>query len=239
MSVTLNPVSESTVSLRQVAFDLYRDIHKGIRAELFSVTAQAGHVDPADRCGRAALAERVRDVRDVLILHAEHEDTEITPVMQTVLAHLATRVEAEHTALEARLDQLQAMADDAADAVTDEHRFATHRLYLELASFTSAYLAHQDVEERIVMPALEAAVGVDAVIRIHTAIISSIPPAQMATSLAFMLPAMNLEDRFDLLSGIRHGAPPEAFAGVWGLAQSVLAPSDTSALADRLGLPIG
>ena len=80
---------------------------------------------------------------------------------------------------------LKDMADAAAFATTD-HGALVHRLYLEFASFTSAYLEHQDVEERVVMPALEAAIGFDAVLAIHQAILGSIPPEKMATSLSMM-----------------------------------------------------
>ena len=71
---------------------------------------------------------------------------------------------------------------------------------------------------------------------IHQAIIASIPPETMATSLAFMLPAMNIDDRAELLGGMQAGAPPEVFAGVWGLVGSVLTPADYQALGVRLGL---
>ena len=124
---------------------------------------------------------------------------------------------------------------DAADATGDDQRRLGHLLYLELAAFTSAYLVHQDVEERVVMPALEQALGFDAVLGIHVAILSSIPPDEMGRSLAFMLPAMNLDDRTDMLMGMRMSAPPEAFDAVVGLARSVLEPADFGALAARLG----
>ena len=42
-------------------------------------------------------------------------------------------------------------------------RGRTHALYLDLASFTSAYLAHQDLEEREIMPALDQAIGFEQV----------------------------------------------------------------------------
>ena len=34
-----------------VATHLYRDVHKGIRAELFAVTGQAGRIDPVSDGG--------------------------------------------------------------------------------------------------------------------------------------------------------------------------------------------
>jgi hypothetical protein len=58
----------------------------------------------------------------------------------------------------------------------------------------------------------------------------------MAAAQAVMFPAMNLEDRVEMLTGIRQAAPPEVFAGVWSLARSVLDPSDAIDVAQRLGL---
>ena len=86
------------------------------------------------------------------------------------------------------------------------------------------------------MPALERAIGIEAVMGIHQAIISSIPPDQMAISLAIMFPAMNIDDRADLLGGMQQGAPAEVFAQVFGLVRSALTPCDGDALAKRLGI---
>jgi hypothetical protein len=51
-----------------------------------------------------------------------------------------------------------------------------------------------------------------------------------------MLPAMNIEDRVELLGAIQADAPPEAFAGILGLAEAVLEPADYRAVATRLGV---
>jgi hypothetical protein len=57
----------------------------------------------------------------------------------------------------------------------------------------------------------------------------------MAKTLAVMIPAMNVDDRSEVLAGMQHDAPPEAFDAVWGLTQSVLTAADARALATRLG----
>ena len=86
------------------------------------------------------------------------------------------------------------------------------------------------------MPALDQALGFEAVLGIHVAIVSNIPPDQMAQSLAIMIPAMNIDDRTELLGGMRAGAPAEVFEGVWGWTGSVLPAADFAALGARLGL---
>ncbi len=219
-----------------VTLDLYRDIHKGIRAELFTVTLTAGRVDPACDADLDALAAHVGAVATLLNEHAGHEDAHIDAPLQASFPTFAERINADHAILDARIDGLRERAADLRSTVAGERRNRVHGLYMELASFTSAYLDHQDFEERIVMPAVDAALGLEGVGAIHGAIIAGIPPEEMARSLAIMLPAMNVEDRTELLGGMQAGAPPEVFEGVWGLATSVLEPRDVAALARRLGV---
>jgi hypothetical protein len=238
MTITDAPTTLTlpTTALAPVAFDLYRDIHKAIRVELFSMTTDAARLDPGDLAGRSALARHCADVVTFLVDHAEHEDGAIQPALEQHLPALAERVEVDHVALEARLVELRELADDAARPEVADPGHRIHRFHLAAASFTGAYLAHQDVEERVIMPALLDAVGIEAVLGIHGAILASIPPEEMGKSLALMFPAMNVDGRVELLGGMRAEAPAEVFQGVWGLAASVLDPCELDAVARRLGI---
>lgn len=232
MTVTQQP---EVAAFRTVTFDLYRDIHKGIRAEMFRVTQLAGSTDPSDRAARTAFAADVEGLVELLESHAQHEDSAVGPALEACRPDLAATIAADHLALDARYELLRAVTAEAVDAAANA-RDAMHHAYLELASFTSTYLAHQYTEEQVVMPALEAEIGVEAVMTIHGHIIGSIPPPEMAASLAVMLPAMNIDDRTEMLGGMRANAPAEVFEGVWGLAGKVLDPGDYAALGVRLGL---
>ena len=219
-----------------MTLDIYRDVHKGIRAELFAVTVEAGQIDPGNDSARAEVAAHVHRVVDFLVSHAEHEDRAAQPVLEAHVPECAARIATDHATLEVRMDDLRAIGDEVVWARGSAPAVLTHVLYRDLASFTGAYLEHQDYEERIVMPALQDAVGVPGVGAIHADILSGIPPAEMAEGLAFMLPAMNIDSRVELLGGMRENAPAPVFEGVWGLAGSVLTPSDFAALGARLGI---
>ena len=217
-----------------VAVDLYRDIHKGIRAELFSLTEAAGSVDPGNRDDRTALVEHVLATHTLLESHAHHEDAVVQPVLERELPEFAERIERDHLALDAVFARI---ADVATSAGGDRGtRRNCQLLHLDLARFTAGYLVHIDIEERTLMPLLEQVIGTEAVLGLHNAIISSIPPEEMGRSLALMLPAMNIEDRCELLGGMQAGAPPEVLAGVVDLTRSVLRPEQFQPLATRLGL---
>jgi hypothetical protein len=216
---------------------LYRDIHKGIRADLFALTEEAGRVDSSCREDRVGLAVHVRSTVELLVTHAAHEDGHVSPVLEVHRPALAQRIASEHEVLEVRMDSLQQLAGEVVDAPGGRvARLGVHELYLDLASFTSDYLAHQDFEERVVGPELEAAIGAEAAFVIHQQIVASIPPAEMMESLALMLPAMNVDDRCELLGGVRAGAPQPVFDAVMSLTRSVLAPVDAAAVVRRLGV---
>jgi hypothetical protein len=222
--------------------NLYKDIHKGIRSTLFGLVEDAGRTDPGDVAARASLAGRVDDLARFLTFHAEHEDARIDPALSEVLADQATAISAEHVELDATILALVDRANAAADPNCADARSALHELYLDLAAFTSRYLAHQHVEERTVLPALLGAYGVEAIVGIHGAILASIQPADMAWGLAKMIPAMNVEDRVDLFVDMSHAAPPEAVAAMIDFVSTVLSADDHRQLVTRFEatrVPVG
>jgi hypothetical protein len=149
---------------------------------------------------------------------------------------LALEIAQAHAAIATRVTSLRAAAEAAVAVATGAERATLHQLYLDFALFPATYLEHQEMEERTVTPALLDTIGNDEVRRIDEALVASIPPDALAAGLTVMLPAMNIDERAEMLGGIQLGAPPQVFAGVWALAQSVLDARDAQALADRVGL---
>jgi hypothetical protein len=236
LAPTTNPSDPDRTEFELVPFDGYRDVHKGIRAELFRITLMAGSLDPGERCARERLAEDVTRLFELLEGHAAHEDEFVQPHIEKHAPFYAEVIATDHPRLEDQMVQMHGRVERMVTAPTAEQRGRVHHVYRELASFTSTYLEHQDFEECQVMPALAAVMDVEALVAINAAIVASIPPEQMATSLGFMLPAMNIDDRAEMLGGMQSEAPPEVFAGVWALAGSVLTPADYRALGARLGI---
>src|SRR5688572_27958419 len=85
--------SDLEPEFRLAAVDLYRDIHKGIRAELLAVTSNAGNIDPA-YCGhRKDLARHLDKTARVLTMHAYHEHVHLDPLLREHLPALAEQVD--------------------------------------------------------------------------------------------------------------------------------------------------
>ena len=158
------------------------------------------------------------------------------PALELHAPELAEVIHVVHPELDRRVQDLRGLAAEVQGTGGTRARAAVHSLYLELASFTGAYLEHQHFEERECMYALADAMPVEELAAIDQAIVASIPPAELANGLSVMLPAMNVDDRVELLGGVREGAPPEVFAGLCALAESVLSPEAWKATAKRLAL---
>jgi hypothetical protein len=236
MTITTSPATlpVETAGLEVVAFDIYRDIHKGIRRELFGVTEQIGATDPSDDDALERVAERLRAMVSLLVFHAEHEDEFVQPAIDRWLPEIADRIGHDHARLEDTMAGLELLAGRAIGACTSERRVAVHTLYLGTASFVSDYLAHQAFEELEVMTGLSRALPVPALLEIDQAIVASIPQDTMVSALSLMFPAMNVDDRADMLGGMQTGAPPEVFEQVVGLAESVLTPDQFLATMRKL-----
>jgi hypothetical protein len=225
--------SAVTAPIELVGVDLYRDVHKGIRNGLFSLCERVGRLDPADDDEIAAIAGDTQWMFELLDAHAAHEDEVIGPALRTVDATLDEVVRREHAALEAAMhtigDLHHAIGHDGNDRPV-----AARRWYLALASFTSAYLAHEATEELRVSPVLYIGFGADTVRQLEAAIIASITPDHFAGYLRLILPAANPAERAALVAGIRQAAPPEVFEATMRIAGDVLVPDDHQRLVTAL-----
>jgi hypothetical protein len=222
--------------LESVTFDIYRNIHKGIRNGLFGVTLAAGEVDPLDGPAVRAVADRWSEMVALLVAHAEHEDGFLQPAIERFAPAFAAEVAEAHPRLEGAMARLEVLADRAADACPEQARLLTHRFYLGLASFTADYLKHQEFEELEVMVMLSQHLPFEELLAIDNAIVASIPPEEMAVDAGYMLPAMNIVDQTELYEGARMGVPPEVFGGMVALADAVLPVERATLLRSRLGL---
>jgi hypothetical protein len=222
----------TTDRLRRLDLDLVRYVHKGIRSALFAVTTAAGRLDPADDIGLEVLAAEIRDVARLLADHARADDEHIQPALTT---------DGVGRAIADGRDRLESSVERIVDSVTlarsvagDERRRSIHELYLELAAFTGAYLAQQDHEERVVAPVLSVRLGADGVADLFHRIVTDMRPDELTRCMVATLPALDVDDRRELLDGLRSAMTADAFDAVWSLASSLLSDEDLAPLAARL-----
>jgi hypothetical protein len=217
-------------------FDMYRDIHKGIRLAVFSYVNELGSSDLSSKETLARLRVGLDELVELLESHAKHEDAHVTPVLARIAPELTESLVNDHHAYDAMLTKARYGFLACALATGAERAERAHALYLELSSFTAAYLNHMQREEHEANRALWAAFDDAQLIELHDQLIAAIPPAEMAQSLPWILRGANLDTRAAMLSNMRAHAPAPIFEGVLGMARAVLSRADVLALEQRLDL---
>jgi hypothetical protein len=218
-----------------VSWDLYREIHKGLRLALFTTTTRAGSTDPAEEADIAALLSEWRDTEFVLRGHHHHEDDFVDTLIDEHASDLRTKVNEDHVAVERMLDELDAEARALSDTAGSERGAHLRRFYLNLARFTAVYLDHMAYEEEVVMPALNAALSDAELADVTAAIRGSVPPPDMCVFMRYMVPGMNLDERADMLSDMHANAPADVFELFRSAAEAALSPAEYRTLAERAG----
>ncbi len=219
---TRGVIRAADASLADVGFDLYRDVHKGIRHGLFHMTERAGHVDPLDDIALADEHRRIERLLHLLDVHAAHEDEFLGPLIQRHLPVVAAQLQREHAVLDELTAEIRRQLTALGCTSRADRRLGQHRLYLTLSEFTAVYLQHQATEEVDVLPALNRAAGLDELLEVNAALVASISPGDMDGYMRLIVPAVNPHDLAELYGAMRQGAPDEAFAGLLDIARDGL-----------------
>jgi uncharacterized protein (DUF1330 family) len=222
-AATVHHLSRSMdAPLADVAFDLYRDVHKGIRHGLFHATEQAGLVDPLDDIALSEQRTRIESLLHLLDVHAAHEDEYLGPVIEQHLPVLAAQLRREHAHLDERTVEIRRQLTALDCSSRRDRRIGQHRLYLTLSEFTSAYLQHQTTEEVEVLPALNRAAALDELIEANAVLVGAISPDDLDGYMRLIVPAANPLDLTELYGAMRAGTPDDAFASLLDLARDGL-----------------
>lgn len=206
-------------------YDLYKDVHKGIRKELFDLGVLAGSTDFENETSLNRLKEHFNRSYNLLETHAHSEDTHVEPLIQKVNTDAATKLADTHNKLEKGINKLQQQLNSMN---TEQTSIAQQgqQFYLQLTLFISKYLQHIADEEQIISPQLWENYDDETLLNLSVEIRASIPPPVMNNFLACMVPAMNHPERVMMFGGMKQAAPEEVFNGVCMLAQGILSKTD-------------
>ncbi|MDD3446677.1 MAG: hypothetical protein PHS60_14810 [Zavarzinia sp.] len=218
-------------------YDIYGPIHKGLRLGLARLLTRLGATDFADPATVTAL---LGDLRAHLALgraHLTHEEEHIHRALDTRAAGACARLEEQHGHHKLRFAELDGLIRVVEASAMAERAAAGHDLYLAFSAFVAEDLAHMHEEETATRAQLCAAFTDAELQGIEFGIISSLTPDENIAYMRLMLPAMTPVERLGLLSGMKAGAPAEAFAAVIELAAKPTLPAnDFANLAAGLGI---
>ena len=189
-----------------------------------------GRTDPSDADETAATLATVRALLAMCRAHVAKENDFVHPAIEARAPGASGRIDGEH------VEHLQSIADlhdDVAvvEAASDATRDAALlRLYHRLSAFVADNFRHMLVEETAHNAALWSHYDDDELLALEHRLRASIPPAEMATVLRWMVPAVDATTRARMLAALRDAMPPAAYAGIRAVVDPTLSAADRAKL---------
>jgi hypothetical protein len=202
-------------------YNMYRDVHKGLRLLLAELLVSAGRTDFGSQVELERLRVQVQGVFALLKAHAQHEDTYFGPVLEQHCARVASELEADHEDQEAKLLELACLLT-AIDAQRADAAQRGHQFQLLLASVVGELFVHMSEEERRAMPALWRKLSDRSLQELSARLLANLAAWERPLWLKCMLPALNRPERAALLVRMRAAMPAHAFDALLASARSQL-----------------
>jgi hypothetical protein len=216
-------------------YDMYAQIHKGLRSFMADTLCRIGRIDPLDE---VELAEGAAQLRGMLALcrgHLEHENEFVHAAMEARRPGSAAQAAHEHVHHLRSIEALEAALAAIERAEGGARAAAALELYRGLALFVAENLEHMHHEETVHNSVLWDAYSDAELEAIEGALVASIAPDEMAAVARWMLPAMTAPDRAAKLAVMRPAMPPQAFAGILAMLKAHLSERDWYKLGAALG----
>ena len=207
-------------------FDMYMQIHKGLRTAMAETLLAVGRMDWLDREVRDATLGRLAELLALCRSHLEHENQFVHTAIEQRLPGAAGQTEADHLEHVAAIDHLRRRMEALRQATDEDAGAAALALYRELAVFVAENFLHMQVEETRNNASLWAAYSDEELIEIHDALVASIPPEEMASLLQLIVPALAPAERAQMVLGMQAGMPADAFDGALAVVRPVLSERD-------------
>lgn len=215
-------------------WDLYGPVHKGLRYAHAQMIMRLGSADHG--ADQPQLIDDLRAHLRIGAKHLEHEETFIHPALEALAPGAITVLNAQHERHHARFAQLAALIDAFEAAAPGERPACGRMLYLGFAAFVAEDLEHMHQEETKTWPVLCALFTDEQLADLEMRIIATLTPEDNIAMMRMMLPAMTPSERIGLLSGMKAGAPPEAYGAVIERAARPTLPAEAFAELQRFGL---
>lgn len=226
-----------TAAANSARFDIYRNVHKGLRAFMSDTLMRVARMDPDDPGERDPVLFQVRQLLEILDAHIKHENEHVHPAIEARCSGSSQQITGEHESHHQAIARVEARLEAIGNARQRQARGAAAlALYRELALFIGENFEHMEAEESLHNSALWATYTDEEIHGIHQRLLSAVEPAKMAIFLRWIVPNLSHPERCEMLAGMQQGMPPEAFEKVLELVRPHLGTRDWSKLGSALAL---
>lgn len=203
-------------------YDIYRLIHKGLRAYLCETLTAVGRLDSDDL---PAVTRTCADVQALLTFcrtHLEKEETYVHPALEAAKRGSSADTTEDHVHHQQDITRLQGRLDAVLAASPASRAGTIHALYLDLSLFVAENLRHMQEEETRNNATLWDGYSDPEIQEIEARIVSSIPPADSLQVLRWIAPSVTPTERNDFLNGVRQTVPAAMFRDIETFVDSLL-----------------
>jgi hypothetical protein len=204
-------------------FNIFNQIHKGLRALLFETALRLQQTDFTNPEQTEPLLEQIQQTLDIFDKHANHEDQAILPVIHQYEPALVDAFEKEHEADHALAEKLRSLLDSFEKASTPAEQINIgHALLHAFTGFTSFNLDHMAKEETVLNERLWRYYSDAELMALSQKIIASIPPAEMEFSSAWIMRGLSNNEITAWLKAVQTNAPESIFNNLFSIAEREL-----------------
>ncbi len=227
--------------------DLFTPVHKGLRAMLYGLSTRLQTNDFADLEATRKLVvdlensfEAARSAGCILCAFAQHANTEesvIFPPTSAAASTLISELIQDHHRLTLRELEIGKQARGLLGLPVPEERVAAGVRVNQLANeLFGAYIVHMNREEAELVPVMRERFTDEEQLAMQGGIIAKFPPDQLMALVGWMLPALNVTELTELLTGVKRMAPPPLLKAVTELGDARVDPTRWATVKLRVGL---
>ena len=204
-------------------YNIFQQIHKGLRALLYETALQVQHADFWNVEEADDAIESIEEVIRLFDKHAHSEDTLVFPAVEKYDPAVADAFEQEHVKdhLLANLLAVSISGYRSAAVITEKAE-AGRQLQDAYAKFMIFNLEHMAKEEEVLNPILWRHYKDEELMGITQQIISKIPQDYMARYSKWMMRGLNNAEITGWLKGVEKNAPEPVFQALFATAEQEL-----------------
>ncbi len=215
--------------------NLFRPIHKGIRAMIYELGLRLGITDFTDiRESNEVAAHLRRDLSVttsncllcLLQTHSTHEERDFFSAIRPFDPELVTMLMSEHGEIARQIVSLGKMCDELLPITDPARRIEIgDRLTLAANDLFAFYLAHLNNEEATLVPVMWERFTDEQLRILRATFYNHIPLERFEEWMRWTIPALNPNELSVLLQGMEADPPPNRFRDAMRIAEATLDPT--------------
>ncbi len=192
-------------------YNVFNNIHKGLRAMLFSIQMKWQQTDFTS----PEAASMVANLENVLYYYDEHADHEDNFILSKIIQQepqIAAALEEDHVVDRELSQNLRGLLNQWKDASSDEAKeAASASIFYALNEFIAFNLYHMNKEETILLPLLWKHFNDMEILGMQDNIIASIHPEILIEESRWMMRSISNPEIQEWLGGVKMSAPDYVF----------------------------